>query len=253
MDNKRVKKENLAREEYNKIYLQYERTTQTPLRRFVFDYSLKEYLGDLKGKRVLDLACGSGYSTDMILKSGAKEVVGIDISDKQIDLARSRYSGNNSVKFFVKDATNNLSILGKFDVVVAMWLLHYSPTKEYMKQILQNVRQVIEPDGFFINAINNPKTNFNYNDYGTKISSDSKREGGKVLVTLGDFKGNDYCSFTIYHWTKKTQEKIFSSCGFNFEWLNCLISNDGLSLYGNEFWKGFLEKPSTLFVKLTPK
>jgi len=46
-----------------------------------------ELIGDVKGKRVLDLACGEGYITRILATKGAK-VTGVDFSEKLIELAR---------------------------------------------------------------------------------------------------------------------------------------------------------------------
>jgi predicted RNA methylase len=37
-------------------------------------------LGDLRGKNVIDLACGEGFFTRSITWAGAARVVGVDIS-----------------------------------------------------------------------------------------------------------------------------------------------------------------------------
>lgn len=46
--------------------------------------------GDLRGKRVLDIGCGSGRYTVRFAVDGAAEVVGVDVSEKMLDLARAR-------------------------------------------------------------------------------------------------------------------------------------------------------------------
>jgi ubiquinone/menaquinone biosynthesis C-methylase UbiE len=42
------------------------------------------------GKKVLDSACGSGYGSHHISKSGASSVLGIDISDESISFAKKK-------------------------------------------------------------------------------------------------------------------------------------------------------------------
>ena len=44
-------------------------------------------IGNVKGQRALDLACGEGYNTRMLARNGAK-VTGVDFSKKLIELAR---------------------------------------------------------------------------------------------------------------------------------------------------------------------
>jgi ubiquinone/menaquinone biosynthesis C-methylase UbiE len=47
-------------------------------------------LGDLHGKRVLDVGCGSGPYIVEALKRGALQVTGIDAAPRMLDLARQR-------------------------------------------------------------------------------------------------------------------------------------------------------------------
>lgn len=46
-----------------------------------------DFIGDLNGKMVLDAGCGEGYNTRILARNGAR-VVGIDISQKLVELAR---------------------------------------------------------------------------------------------------------------------------------------------------------------------
>jgi toxoflavin synthase len=46
---------------YDLIAEQYRRSKLTPWRTYIEQYTLLELLGDLRGKSVLDLACGEGY------------------------------------------------------------------------------------------------------------------------------------------------------------------------------------------------
>ncbi len=45
------------------------------------------FLGDPRGKDVLDAGCGEGYNTRILARSGAR-MTGVDISERMIDLAR---------------------------------------------------------------------------------------------------------------------------------------------------------------------
>jgi len=45
----------------------------------------------VKGKRVLDIACGEGYGSEVLLRAGAESVIGIDISEFACLHARQKY------------------------------------------------------------------------------------------------------------------------------------------------------------------
>ena len=64
----------------------------------IFDDHFGRYefaAGFAKGKRVLDIACGSGYGSYLIASSGAAFVQGVDISKEAIDSARRRFISDN--------------------------------------------------------------------------------------------------------------------------------------------------------------
>src|SRR5262245_53936637 len=68
-------------------------------------YSFLQLIGDVKGKRVLDVGCGDGHYTRILRKAGAAEVVGIDISDRMIKLAREQEARQSlGIEYRVEDA-----------------------------------------------------------------------------------------------------------------------------------------------------
>jgi SAM-dependent methyltransferase len=74
--------------------------------------------GLVKGKKVLDAACGTGYGSDLMIKEGAREVIGIDISEEAIQHARRMYSGKGR-RFLVMDASRLKLPAGSFDAAVS--------------------------------------------------------------------------------------------------------------------------------------
>ena len=48
---------------------------------------------DLKGKTLLDLGCGYGWHCGYAREQGAREILGIDLSEKMLMEARQRNSG----------------------------------------------------------------------------------------------------------------------------------------------------------------
>jgi len=84
-------------------------------------------LSDLSGKKILDAGCGSGEKSIMFSKYGGK-VTGIDFSSGQLSQARGLAKKSNlDIKFIEKDLVNDdLSDLGKFDVIVCTGVLHHT-------------------------------------------------------------------------------------------------------------------------------
>ena len=53
--------------------------TEIPLRRYVELPSVYQFLGDVTGLSILDLACGTGYYARELRRRGAARVVGVDL------------------------------------------------------------------------------------------------------------------------------------------------------------------------------
>ena len=58
-------------------------------------HQLKPLFPDLNGKRVLDLGCGYGWHSKYAEDMGASEVLGIDISHKMLEMAKTRNAGSH--------------------------------------------------------------------------------------------------------------------------------------------------------------
>ena len=79
---------------------------------------------DLKGSRILDAGCGTGVLSRMLDERGA-EVVGVDISDKLIEVAKNRSRSHRNIEYFAGDMKEQS--FGNFDYIIAMdSLIHYS-------------------------------------------------------------------------------------------------------------------------------
>jgi SAM-dependent methyltransferase len=68
-----------------------------------------------RGRRVLDLGCGTGYGSAFLAKSGAAHVTAIDIDPRNIAYAKRRFP---DVEYVVGDAAA-IAHRGEFDVVVS--------------------------------------------------------------------------------------------------------------------------------------
>lgn len=91
------------------------------------------YLGDIKGKSLLDVGCGPGVYLAEALKRGAAKVKGVDISSAMIKCARALLS--NQYPEDKRWQLVNQDIIGyrtqeRFDVVLALGILEYLDSPE---------------------------------------------------------------------------------------------------------------------------
>lgn len=68
-----------------------------------------------KNSKILDIACCNGYGTK-ILSNYCKEITGIDINKKYIDIAKQKYN-NSNIKYIVRNIDYE-NIDGIFDYIV---------------------------------------------------------------------------------------------------------------------------------------
>src|SRR5260370_22054804 len=98
-----------------------------------------------RGRRVLDLGCGSGYGAD-VLSHEAREVLGIDIAGDAIDYARQHYQGAN-VRFERASCLEIPAPDGSFDLLVAFEIIEHLTE---WRAFLREVRRVLAPAGQFL-------------------------------------------------------------------------------------------------------
>ncbi len=85
---------------------------------------LMALLPDLAGRRVLDLGCGAGQLAFHLAERGAAEVVGVDLSECMLELARSE-RGHPRVSY-LRAAMEDVEFApAHFDLVVSSLAFHY--------------------------------------------------------------------------------------------------------------------------------
>jgi 2-polyprenyl-3-methyl-5-hydroxy-6-metoxy-1,4-benzoquinol methylase len=86
--------------------------------------------GELRGRRFLDIGCGSGLNMLAALKLGAAEVVGIDIDENSVKAARQVLSGLAAGANWQTSCASIFDVtpaqLGRFDVVYSWGVLHHT-------------------------------------------------------------------------------------------------------------------------------
>jgi cyclopropane fatty-acyl-phospholipid synthase-like methyltransferase len=93
-----------------------------------YDITLRE-AGDVAGKNVLDIGCGSGVCSVDFARRGAAKVIGIDFSKNMLALAR-READNHGVADriqFIQMDFLDATLPREFDVTIAIGVFDYLP------------------------------------------------------------------------------------------------------------------------------
>ena len=115
-------------------------------------HQLKPLFPPLEGKSVLDLGCGYGWHCKFAVEQGARQVLGIDLSQKMIEEARRRNSGEG-ILYQVCGIEEYEYPKAAWDCVVSNLALHYL---EDLDSIFEKVHQTLKKDGIFLFNIEHP-------------------------------------------------------------------------------------------------
>jgi len=141
-----------------------------------------------KGAKVLDAGCGSGVPVTRFL-SQSLEVIGVDFSDAQINLARKLVP---EAQFVCQDMTKLVFSDNSFDAICSYYAIIHVPRQQH-KALLQNFYRILKPSGL-------------------------------VLLCMGS--GNLAADIEVYlgtqmywsHYDSDTNIKMLEECGFKIVW-----------------------------------
>jgi len=194
---------------------------------------------------VLDLACGEGCFSREMLARGAAKVVGVDLSEAMIRLAKEKAKQEaGRIQFIVRDVCD-MEVLGEFDLVLAAWLFNYAETPEQLAKMMQAVAQNLKPSGRLAACTVNPLYRLqksNLTKYGIHILSEEPcGEGSRYHA---QFVTQPPAAFTFYQWSRQTYEQGLRQAGLTQirwhgpKWLPS--DNDGRP---DGFWDDFKSNP----------
>jgi len=104
--------------------------------------------GPVRGGKVLEIGCGQGVGTELILDLfGADTVDAFDLDPRMVALARRRLLSRSSrVRQWVGDATAIAAGDGSYDAVFDFGIVHHIPE---WRRALAEVQRVLTPGGRF--------------------------------------------------------------------------------------------------------
>jgi SAM-dependent methyltransferase len=143
---------------------------------------------EVRGKRVLDAACGPGVYAEWLLSRGA-EVVAVDVSPKMVELARRRLGPKVDVRH--ANLTRPLTFLDSesFDIVLSPLTMNYIKDWE---SVFREFHRVLRPAGHFILSVTHPSFDCMYfkssNYFETELVGSEWRGFEPVKVHMPSFR-----------------------------------------------------------------
>ncbi|MBD3258449.1 methyltransferase domain-containing protein [candidate division GN15 bacterium] len=134
--------------EYEQIYYRH-----NPQRRREVDDEADRLRGLVRGRRVLELACGTGYWTKVMSETAAA-IVASDMSAEMIEMARAKEYGC-PVEFVQADMYGHDFGTGRFDVVaLGFWYSHHP--RQSFDRLYEVLERPLMPGGTIWMVDNNP-------------------------------------------------------------------------------------------------
>lgn len=114
-----------------------------------------QLLGEVQGKRILEIGCGSGHSLAYIATLGAEELWGLDISTTQLEAARHLHQTQGLIsRLFCSPMEENPGLPANyFDLIFSIYALGWTVD---LAQTLSLIASYLVPGGCFLFSWEHP-------------------------------------------------------------------------------------------------
>lgn len=194
--------------EYEDIYRKPERLADVQ--------RLREILGEVfSGRDVLEIACGTGYWTQIIAQS-AKSILATDCNAKVLDIARQKNYGECTVRFDQADAFAPAEVDRLFDAAFCgFWWSHIAKTERLtflsvLHDKLASDALVVMIDNRYVEGSSTPfsRTDAEGNTYQMRKLADGSRHEilknfpapDEIIRTLANFAAGLEITELQYYW-----------------------------------------------------
>lgn len=212
--------------------------------------TLEKLLPDFNHKRVLDLGCGYGWHCIYAAEHGAEHVVGLDLSEKMLEVAKSKTTSKQVQ--YLRESIEDFEFEDEsFDVVLSSLAFHY--VKDF-ETLAKKINKVLRKDGILIFSAEHPvftaegKQDWYYDEHGNILHFPVDNyfiEGERKAIFLGE-------EVIKYHKTLTTYLNSLLNNGF--ELVNIVEPQPNEQMLATiDGMKDELRRPMMLIVKARKK
>ena len=136
-------------------------------------------LPDVRGRAVVDLGCGDGGHCMRLVRAGAREVVGVDISENMLAAARAN-NADPRIEYLRLPMEDLRALNRRFDVAVSSLAVHYVAD---FPALARDVRALLDAGGVFVFSQEHPLTScFSGGERWTRDA-----DGNKLHANIADY------------------------------------------------------------------
>jgi SAM-dependent methyltransferase len=242
-------------ESYRDIADSYDRTfSSLSFRIPIEEHSILKLLGDVRGRSVLEVACGTGHYTRALLRLGAARVLGVDLSEDMLRIAREEEAKRPlGAAYQVQDAAA-LALGEIFDRILAVYLLHYAASRAQLAGMCRAIADHLAPGGRFVTFAVNPDIPSDpeyYVPFGVRMEITAEPADGqefRFALWLGDAWSP---GITAYRWSWDTLLASLREAGLVDVRVVPLSVAPGAGERGDAMWRPYVDRPHCILIEAT--
>jgi ubiquinone/menaquinone biosynthesis C-methylase UbiE len=212
-------------------------------------YSLLRLVGDVSGKKVLDVACGEGHFTRLLRRAGAAEVVGLDLSERMIELARQQEAQQPlGIEYVVGDASTVVNPPQDFDIIACAYLMVYARSRAELSDMCAGLASRVRLGGRFVTINVNPdvyhdKPQPDYRKYGLEMRlADHAYEGAPIDFTV--LVGESGLQIENYYLPTEAYRCALEAAGFTDVAVHRpIVPPEAVAAHEPGFWDELVDRP----------
>lgn len=180
--------------------------------------------------------------------------MGVDIAEQMVQIGQMAEQAEPlGIEYHIQDVTQFKSDK-LFDLALAVYLLHYSPSRDILFAMCQSISNNLKSGARFITYQLNPDVSREPDYYlqqpGLIMKIPATPSDGEAIpfsAKMGDMITPE---ITTYRWERETLESALQSAGFGkIRWIQPELSPDGAGQFGAETFAGYLRQPHAVLIE----
>src|SRR3989338_2932864 len=192
---------------YEQLADRYQASDLKPDKRFSILPTVLVMAGDSHGKTVLDLGCGSGFFTRAFATAGAKHVIGLDSSVRQIEIAR-KIASSPTIEYRVADVFQDS--LPPANIICCPFLLNQFSSVTVLATFLTKLHATLPDHGRVLFVVDFP-TARDLKSYGArKILHGEPKDATPMTTELYAASAELICELHVFYRSEEHTSELQS-------------------------------------------